>query len=273
MKPLKGGHHELEQWHQWRWPLAGRGNAFAVRRHRGQRRAARRAHRQAIRHLLPAADDHAGAEAARIGGQETRPRSFHRMGPLHRRPADERGADLRQSRFRLRRRQPAGHHLGPHQEQSQGQGHRRAQFDAAIPQHHQSQREDHQGLHRQGPHRAAGRARVDAGGDPANGRGESVRQGPGAQARCMDRLAQPSGRPRPDDERQIGDHRSLHLGAVHVHGARRQAACTGCSTATTFSAARTLSTWYGPTAKLYEGEPKIVQAFLAALRARDEGDQ
>ena len=67
-----------------------------------------------------------------------------------------------------------------------------------------------QGFHRQRPHRAARRARVDPGRCFADGRGKNLWQGPGAQARRLDRVAQPSGRPGADDERQVGDHRPPH---------------------------------------------------------------
>ena len=140
------------------------------------------------------------------------------------------------------------------------------QLDAALPQHHQSQREDHQGLHREGPHRAAGGARVDAGGHSANGGRKSVRQGPGTQARCQwtvslshpDGLAQMmSGKSEITGHFTSAPFMYTELADKRVHRV--------LNSYDVFGGPHTFNVVWA-SAKLYEGEPKVVQAFLAALR-------
>ena len=63
--------------------------------------------REAVRHQLPAADDHGGQEASRGAGSETRGRGQDGVAAAQRRLAHERGADLGQPRLRLGRRRPA----------------------------------------------------------------------------------------------------------------------------------------------------------------------
>ena len=81
---------------------------------------------------------------------------------------------------------------------TQGQSRREGgvgdQLDAALPQHAQSERQDDQGLHREGQDRAAGGQGVDPGRHAADGRRKGLRRGPAGEARCADRVDVAPGR-------------------------------------------------------------------------------
>ena len=117
-----------------------------------------------------------------------------RLGEVRRRQRDERRAAVEQPAVRLGRRRAADHAVGEDQGQSRREGGVGDQFDAALSQHAQSDREDDQGLHREGQDRAAGGQGVDPGGDAADGRREGLRRGPAREARCTDRVAVAPGR-------------------------------------------------------------------------------
>ena len=180
-------------------------------------------------------------------GKQRGRRHHHALAALHRRRADERGADLRQSRFRLGRRRrrcwrsgrartaistsrasPRSTRCRSISTPSTPSVKTIADFTdkdrIALPAVRVSIQADH----------------------PANGGGEGVRRG---QARTSS-TSSPSRCRHPDGmaammSGTVGDHRALHLGAVHVPGARSIRTCIACSTATTCWAARTPSTASG----------------------------
>ena len=89
---------------------------------------------------------------------------------------------------------PISHHLEQDAQEYRRQRRRRPQRDAALSQHHRCQRQDDQGFHRQGPHRAAGGQSLDPGRNAADGSRKGVRPRPCRQARRAHRIARPPGR-------------------------------------------------------------------------------
>ena len=149
------------------------------------------------------------------------------MGEVHQRHADERGDPVRQSRLRVGRRRSAAHDLGQDaQAISASKASRRStpcRFSSTPPIPNVKTIKDFTEKDRIALPAVRSRSR------PSRCRWRRRRRSarPGRQARRYHRFARPSGRNDADDERQVRNHRTFHLGAVPVSGARRQARAQG----------------------------------------------
>ena len=157
------------------WGKAAAAALILVSIVRGGPRRGRRNHRSpAIRRQLPADD----ADGARRPGREARARRrAQAQGQLDQgcgAERHERRPDLRHDAFRGAGRPLAHHPMGAHQGQCRDQGRVGDDHLPALSEHAQSQREDGQGLQRQGQDRRPVGEDLDAGDHAADGRRQGM---------------------------------------------------------------------------------------------------
>ena len=145
-------------------------------RHRSRASAAQGQVRAAARPALSSGRHDGQRRRAAAGSDQARPR----QGRGHRDDAERPGPVLDaiavgRGRLRHRRAAVAADALGEdprHRQRGQGGRHRVERRHDAL--HHQSQRQDHRRLHREGPHRGADGAHIVQRHDAADGGGETV---------------------------------------------------------------------------------------------------
>ena len=135
----------------------------------------------------------------------------------------QRGADLRQHRYRLGRRAGPAHAVGAHQGNAAGSArHFGAEFAAVSAQYPRSEHQDHQGFQGQRPHRGARRAHIGAGADAANGGGQGLRREGLREARPAHDIDDTAGRHHRLAQGRRADHRRVQRAAVPVSAAGRR---------------------------------------------------